>query len=151
MFIFFLILAIVFGLALIIGFVWGFIARGKTLQRTEPDARDGGMSDRMNVDRLKQDKIQIPVTGNTGFFGKTIEGEGNADLSFIDIKKMLAGRKLRQALPPLLMMTGVVGLTFFLGVTLLTRADTLVTGVILLAFSIYCAYMILTGFILNNH
>jgi hypothetical protein len=70
-----------------------------------------------------------------------------AEYSYAEIKKMLVEGRFQQALPALLVMAGMIGLTFFLGLALLTRSGTLIAGVILLAFSLYCAYLILTGFI----
>jgi hypothetical protein len=44
-------------------------------------------------------------------------------------------------------MVGIVGLTFFLGMTLLTSSIALVAGLVLLAICIHAAYLVLSGFV----
>jgi hypothetical protein len=148
-FTFLLVLIVIFSLTLIAGFMWGFIARGITARRTGSEVGDVP-AEEINGNSPEQGRMQIPITGVASFSDKKFELEQDTENSYTELKKILSDKKFKRALPPMLMMTGVVGLTFFLGVTLLTRSSTLIGGVVLLAFSMYCAYLILTGFILKN-
>ena len=149
MFIFFLLLTIFFALFLIAGFIWGLIVRGKTTKSSGREVGAELMAEKMNDSNLGTGKT--PLARRTWFRGKGAEVDREAEYSYTEIKKMLEDKRFLDALPALLVMAGVVGLTFFLGLTLLTRAATLVPGLVLLAFSVYAAYLILAGFIKDEN
>lgn len=149
MFIFFLLLTILFGLALVAGFAWGLIVRGKTTKRSGRDVGADLMAGKIGDDTLR--KGETPLARRTWFRGKGVEVDREAEYSYSEIKKMLGEGRFLEALPALLVMAGIVRLTFFLGMTLLTRSATLIPGLVLLAFSIYTAYLILAGFIKDEN
>jgi len=148
-FIFFLLLTILFGLALVAGFVWGLIVRGKTTKHSGREVGADLMAEKMDAATLGTGKK--PLAGRTWFRGKGVEVDREAEYSYSEIKKMLGEGRFLEALPALLGMAGIVGLTFFLGLTLLTGRATLIPGLILLAFSVYAAYLILAGFIKDEN
>lgn len=145
MFIFFLVLSIFAGTVLAAGFTWGLITRGTTTRRSGREVGAEIMADKMSEDSLGQGRI--PIVQRTWFRGKGVAVEREAEYSYAEIKKMLVEGRFMQALPALMVMAGLVGLTFFLGLALLFLAGALIPGLILLAFSVYCVYLILTGFI----
>ena len=145
MFIFFLLLTIFFGLVLVAGFVWGLIVRGKTTKRSGRDVGAELMGEKMDDGMIGPGKKTL--VRRTWFRGKGVEVDREAEYSYSEIKKMLSEERFLEALPALLVMTGIVGLTFFLGLTLITGVATLLPGLIFLAFSVYSAYLILAGFI----
>jgi hypothetical protein len=145
MFIFFLLLTVFFGLVLVIGFAWGLIVRGKTTKRSGQDVGAEIMADKM--DEGMQGPGKKTLFERTWFRGKGVEVDRESEYSYSEIKKMLVEGRFLDALPAMMLMAGIVGLTFFLGLTLITGAATLVPGLILLAFSVYAAYLILSGFI----
>ena len=145
MFIFFLLLTIFFALVLVVGFVWGMIVRGKTVTRSGREVGAELMADKMDADLQAPGKKTL--FRRTWFRGIGVEVDREAEYSYTEIKKMLGEERFLEALPALLMMAGIVGLTFFLGLTLITGVATLVPGLFFLAFSVYSAYLILAGFI----
>ena len=149
MFIFFLLLTILCGLVLVAGFVWGLIERGKTTQRSGREVGAELMAEKMEEGSPGQGKM--PLARRTWFRGKGVEVEREAEYSYAEIKKMLGEGRFQQALPALLVMAGLVGLTFFLGLALLSLSGALIPGLILLGFSGYSVYLILAGFIRKDH
>lgn len=148
MFILYLMLTIVFGIVFLSGFVWGLIVRGKTTKESGPKIGAELMRDKMDRDSVQAGKV--PLAGRTFFVGKGFAVERTAEYSYAEIKQMLRAGDVRQALPALLVGVGMIGLTFFLSLTLLTGFSNLICkifGIVLLGFSLYCVYLIITGFI----
>jgi hypothetical protein len=148
MFIFFLILTVLFSTALTAGFAWSLVVRGHITRRSGRQVGAEVMAKTMHSDA--QDQGSVLSSMRSKFWGKGFNVKGEASYSYAEIKKMLAEGRFLQALPSLLMMTGLVGLTFFLGCTLLTFPGALVGGMILLGFSMCCVYLILTGFLFKK-
>jgi hypothetical protein len=145
MFILFLALTIVFTLVLVTGFVWGLIVRGKTTKESGPEIGAELMRDKMDRDSVQEGKV--PVAGKAFFVGKGFAVEREAEYSYAEIKQMLRAGDVRQALPALLVAAGMIGLTFFLSLILLVKLPNKIYGLVILAFSLYCVYLIIAGFI----
>lgn len=145
MFIFFLSLTILFAIVLIAGFVWMLVTGGKTIKRSGPEVGAEIMSE-STADDLPQEG-EITVAEKTWFRGTGVAVKREAEYSYGDIKQQFRQGGLRAVLPVVMTMSGLVGLTLFLGLTLLVGLSDKLFGVFLLAFSAYCAYLILRGFL----
>jgi len=144
MFILCLALTIVFGVMLIVGFAWGLAERGKTTKRSGSEVGAELMAERMAGDAAKAGKM--PVVRKAFFRGKGIAVEREAEYSYAEIKQRFREGGVRQVIPALLGMTGMLGLTFFLSLTLLTGLSNKIYGLVVLAFCGYCVYLLIAGF-----
>jgi hypothetical protein len=138
-------LTIVFGIVFLSGFVWGLIVRGKTTKESGPKIGAELMRDKMDRDSVQAGKV--PLAGRAFFVGKGFAVERTAEYSYAEIKQMLRAGDVRKALPALLVVAGMIGLTFFLSLILLVKLSNKIYGLVILAFSLYCVYLIIAGFI----
>jgi hypothetical protein len=145
MFILFLLATIFFALLFLTGFIWGLIVRGKTIKESGPQIGAELMREKMDRDSIQEGKA--PVAGKAFFIGKGVAVEREAEYSYAEIKQFLKAGDMRQALPALLVILGMIGLTFFLALTLLAKLSNPIYGIVVLAFSLYCAYLVIAGFI----
>ena len=145
MFMLFLALTIVFAFVLVTGFVWGLIDRGQTTRRSGSEVGAELMAEKMTQDSDMEGKTQ--VTGQTWFRGKGVAVDREAEYSYAEIKRRLQEGDTWTVLPALLVMAGMVGLTFFLALTLLVGLSNKIFGLIFLLFGLYSVYLIIRGFI----
>jgi hypothetical protein len=144
MFIVFLVLAVLFGVSLIAGFILAMLQRGQSSTKRGPQVGAEQMQRRQRP-RRPGVNIDIPITGESSFQGEGVEKEWDAVYSLAEIRQHLGAGRLRPVLPALMMIVGLIGLTLFLGVALVVGVSGRVFGYFLIAFSLYSAYLLLSG------
>ncbi len=143
MFILFVVLSSVAFAALIAGFSWGLVVRGRTSTRKGPEIYGELMEEKMDREALRKGGAQLARKAASG--GKGVAWEREAEYSWGEIRCMLREHRLRKALPPLLVLGGMIGLTLFLGLALLVRLRWKIFGLGLLAFTAYAVYLAVQG------
>ena len=131
MFVFFLVLAILSLILLVIGTIWLLAGRGQTTRRSGRDVGAelmGGMGD--------EDGEGVPVAEKSVFVGKGVQVSRSVEISYAEIKQLIRDRQWRAALPVLLAMAGLFGLIVFGVLALWFKMDdklvaTLITGMVL--------------------
>jgi hypothetical protein len=131
MFVFFLVLAILSLILLVVGTIWLLAGGGQTTRRSGPDVGAelmGGIGD--------ENDEGIPVAETSIFVGKGIQLSRSVEISYTEIKQLVRDRQWRAALPFLLAMTGMFGLLDFGALALWFRMNdklvaTLIAGVVL--------------------
>jgi hypothetical protein len=131
MFVFFLVLAILSLILLVVGTIWLLAGGGQTTRRSGPDVGAellGGIGG--------EDDEGIPVAETSIFVGKGIQVSRSVEISYTEIKQLVRDRQWRAALPFLLAMTGMFGLLDCGALALWFRMDdklvaTLIAGVVL--------------------
>lgn len=132
MFVWFVVLTVISGITLIIGFIWMLTASGKTTRRSGPEVGAEIMGGSAGDD----DEAGITLLEKSVFAGKAVAVEREAEVSYTDIKRMVRERRWRAALPPLLAMIGLSGLVVFGALALWVKLDdklvaTLIVAVVL--------------------
>ena len=131
MFVFFLVLAILSLILLIIGTIWLLAGGGQTTRRS---GRDVGAELMGGIGG--EDDEGVPVVEKSVFVGKGVQVSRSVEISYAEIKQLIRDRQWRAALPFLLAMTGLFGLIVFGVLALWFKMDdklvaTLITGVVL--------------------
>ena len=131
MFVFFLVLAILSLILLIIGTIWLLAGGGQTTRRS---GRDVGAELMGGIGG--EDDEGVPVAEKSVFVGKGVQVSRSVEISYAEIKQLVRDRQWRAALPFLLAMTGLFGLIVFGVLALWFKMDdklvaTLITGVVL--------------------
>lgn len=123
----FIVLTVISLIALILGFFLFLIGSGKAQRRSGEQVGAQVLSERM------EDERDPPVAQAASFKGKASRVEGEASVSFVEIKDSIVSGNWRQALPVLLATGGMIGLMIFGSLTLfLLLEDKFIGGVILL-------------------
>jgi hypothetical protein len=104
----FLALAILSLIALIVGFIWLLISRGRTTRRR---GREAGAEIMTGLGA--EDDEAIPLIEKSVFVGTGVKVTRDVEVSFGDIKEMLRDRQWRGVLPALLVIVGLFGLIVF--------------------------------------
>lgn len=143
-----LVLTVVCGVMLVIGFAWALVERGTTTRRSGPQIGAEIASEHMARDSALEAKV--PIVRKAWFRGVGVAVGREAEYSYAEIAQQLRRGNLRPVLPALLAMAGMVGMTFFLGLALLLMVSNKVFGVVLLAFSLYAAYLAISGMIRSS-
>jgi hypothetical protein len=131
MFVFFLVLAILSLILLVIGTIWLLAGRGQTTRRS---GRDVGAELMGSIG--SEDGEGVPVAEKSVFVGKGVQVSRSVEIPYAEIKQLISDRQWRAALPVLLAMAGLFGLIVFGVLALWFRMDdklvaTLITGVVL--------------------
>lgn len=145
MYLLFLILTLLFGAALVAGFVWFLVGAGRTTRRRGSEVGAEIMGAVTDQEEDDQSQISIPIAEKTWFRGTGVSTHREASLSYAEIRRQLEAGNLRQVLPALLLIVGVVGATFFLGLTLLAAGVDAIFGLFFVGFSLYVAYLVGLG------
>jgi hypothetical protein len=108
MFVFFLVLAVLSLILLVIGAIWLLAGGGQTARRSGHDvgaAVMGGIGG--------EDDEGVSVAETSVFVGKGVQLSRSVEISYADLKQLIRDRRWRAALPFLLAMTGLFGLIVF--------------------------------------
>jgi hypothetical protein len=149
MYVLFLVLTILFGVALVAGFIWFLFGAGRTTRRSA--FRGGGevgaeiMGAVTDQEDDQEDQVSIPLADKTWFRGTGAAVHSEAGMSYAEIRRLLDEGHLRQALPALLLIVGVIGTIFFLGLTLLAAGVDAIFGLFFVGFSLYVVYLVGSG------
>ena len=145
MFIAFLILTILFGVALVAGFIWFMVSSGRTTRRSGREVGAEVMGAATDQEGDEEGQVSIPLAGKTWFRGTGVSVNSEASLSFAEIRQQIKTGNLRQVLPALLAIVGLVGTLFFLGLTLLAGGADAIFGLFFVGVGLYAAYMVGSG------
>ena len=153
----FLILTILFGAALVAGFIWFLVSSGNTTHRSGPEVGAEIMDAVTDQEEDEDGQVSMPLAEKTWFRGTGTAVRSEGGMSFAEIRRQLdAGtpQGVRQVLPALLLIVGVVGTTFFLGLTLLAASASsppegggveAIFGLVFVGFGLYVAYLVGSG------
>jgi hypothetical protein len=139
----FLVLTIVSGAVLIVGFAWWLAASGKTTRRSGPDVGAEIMGGQASDDQ----EVGLTLLEKSVFAGKGAAVEREADVSVADLKGMLRQRQWRGALPPLLVIGGLCGLVLFGALALWARLDDKLIGTLILAVALFAVVRVARDFV----
>jgi hypothetical protein len=145
MYLVFLILTILFGAALVAGFVWFLVSSGRTTHRSGPEVGAEIMGAVTDQEEEEGGQVSIPLAEKTWFRGTGASVHSESGMSYAEIRHQLDAGNLRQVLPALLLIAGVVGTTFFLGLTLLAAGADAIFGLFFVGFGLYVAYLVGSG------
>jgi hypothetical protein len=146
----FLILTILFGAALVAGFIWFMFGSGRTTPQSGAPLGGAGVGAEImgavtDQEEDEEGQVSIPLAEKTWFRGTGASVHSEASLSYAEIRRQLESGNLRQMLPALLLIVGVVGATIFLGLTLLAAGADAIFGLFFVGFGLYVAYLVGSG------
>ena len=140
-----LVLTILSVVAIIVGATWAIREGGRTRQVSGPEVGAAFLADQMDQDE-ELDQITVAERSATAFKGQATMVQTNTEISFGEIKAALNAGRLRQVLPMLLAIGGLLGLILFGSLALLFGLENRVIGAAALAIALYTIYNIARGF-----
>lgn len=130
MFIVFIALAIISAVSLVAGFIWMLVDDGKTRRAQGEEVGKDMIAERL----ARDDEDGALFKQGTIFRGKASSISVRTGYGFAELKELMASGHWRRALPPLMTMTGLIGLVFFGAVALMMGLeDKLVGGFLVIA------------------
>ncbi len=136
-------ITLIFALATVAGFTWILATRGKAVpQRSIATQSAATMEGPAPQPGPAAGPSPVASQAEAG-----VEDEARRKPEPIAAKIIAAIRagKFRQVLPPLLAILGLVGVTFFGGLTLIVSATNYLVGLPLIGFSLYTGYLVFSG------
>ncbi len=137
-------ITIIFALATVVGFTWILATRGKAVPQRSVATQGAATMEGEAAPQPCPAAERSPVTSEAG---PGVEAEARRKTEPIAAKIIAAIRagKFWQVLPPLLAILGLVGVTFFGGLTLIISAANYLVGLPLIGFSLYTGYLVFSG------
>lgn len=138
----FIVLSAVSLVAMVVGIVWTVAVGGQVQTRTGSDA-SADVIDRQMVDREEQAHA---VARRTYFKGKAVAVQGEAEVSFDEVKALIRAGHWRYAAPVLLLIGSLFGLFLFGALAILVGVENKLVGGVALAIALYAILRTLIGF-----
>ncbi len=145
---FFLALAIVGLLLLIVGFVLLMTSRGQTTRRSGRDVGAeimGGMGE--NYEEEDDDGVTLAEKEKAVFVGTGVAVTREVEMSYAEVKQLIRDGQWRAALPPLLVIVGMFGFVVFGVVALWLALDDKLVATLIAAVVLFTMGKIGLGFI----
>ena len=128
-------------LLLLIGFVWMLLRSGQTTYRQGED-----VGREMVAGRMEEDD-ETTILQHTAFKGKAKSRKTEASTSFGDLKGQIKSGRWSQALPVLLVISGLLGLVVFGSLALLVAMEDKLVGGLIALVAIFTSLRVLVSLI----
>ena len=128
-------------LLLLIGFVWMLIQSGNTVRRSGQEVGREIMAEQMEKDD------ETLLIHETAFRGRATSVRTEASVSFSEIKSQARSGQLREVLPVLLAIVGLLGLLLFGSLVLFVAMDDRLVGGLIAAVGVFATARVVIGLI----
>lgn len=126
--------------------IWWIVRAGQVSTRSGPDVGAEVMAG-LGEEEAEGDQIQLFGASRQVFKGTGVKAEGSAEMSFKELKRLLAAGELGMALPPAMVAIGLVGTLLFGALALFIGLEDKLIGGLLAALGLFTVIRLVYDFI----
>ncbi len=126
--------------------IWWIVRTGQVRTRSGPEVGAEVMAG-LGQEEAEGEQIQVFGAEKQAFKGTGIKHEGEVEMSFKELKRLLAGGDVRAALPPTIVAIGLAGTLLFGGLAFFSGLEDKLIGGLLAALGIFTVLRMVYDFV----